>query len=113
MAFQLVTALSHSVPGIGVFGAVVGGSAALAKNLRARETDGLSTEAIVVDTAKEAAGAGAATALSAVVVGMVGGGLVVSLATAFVAAAAGKYAWDRGVEHFAAMDTVDAMEVAE
>ncbi|MEG3620032.1 magnetosome protein MamC [Magnetovibrio sp. PR-2] len=105
MAYQLVTALSHSVPGIGVFGAVVGGSAALAKNLRARETNDMSNEEIVVDTAKEAAGAGVATALSAAAVGVVGGGLVVSLATAFTVAAAGKYAWDRGLERFSDMDS--------
>lgn len=38
-----------------------------------------------------------ATAFSAFSAGVVGGGLVVSLITAFATAAAGKYAWDQGV----------------
>ena len=99
MAFQLAPFLAQSVPGVGVLGGIIGGSATLAKNLREKK-DGsdISDIAIVQDTAKEAAGAGVATAFSAYVVGIIGGGLVISLGTAFAAAAAGKYAWDRGLE---------------
>jgi hypothetical protein len=106
VVFQLAPFLAQSAPGVGVLGSIVGGSATLAKNIKARkngESD-MSNSEIAVDTAKEAAGAGVATAFSAVVVGAVGGGLVVSLGTAFGAAVVGKYAWDRGVERFSAKD---------
>nr|CRH04702.1 Magnetosome protein MamC [Candidatus Magnetococcus massalia] len=98
-AFNLAMYLAKSAPGVGVLGGVVGGSAALAKNLKAKQ-DGadISTEEIVIDTSKEALGAGVATTISAYTVGVVGGGLVLSLGTAFAAAVAGKYAWDYGVE---------------
>ncbi len=69
MAFQLAPFLARSVPGVGVLGGIVGGAAALA-----------------------------ATAFSAFAAGLVGGGLVVSLATAFTAAVAEKYVWDRGMD---------------
>lgn len=100
MVFQLAPYLAQSAPGVGVLGSIVGGSATLAKHLKARkngESD-ISNSEIASDTVKEAAGAGVATAFSAVAVGVVGGGLAVSLGTAFVAAVAGKYAWDQGVE---------------
>ena len=61
--------------GIGVLGGIVGGSVALAKNLKARKDgEDISNSDIAKDTAKEAAGAGAATVFSAYVVGIVGGG---------------------------------------
>ncbi|MBF0252105.1 MAG: magnetosome protein MamC [Alphaproteobacteria bacterium] len=97
MAFQLAPFLAQSVPGVGILGGIVGGSATLAKNLR--NNDGsMSTQDIAIDTAKETAGAGLATAFSAWTVGIVGGGLTVSLGTAFVAAVAGKYAYDKAME---------------
>ena len=100
MAFQLAPFLAQSTPGVGLLGSVVGGSATLAKNLRARKKgeSTMTDSEIAVDTVKEAAGAGVATAFSAVTVGVVGGGLIISLGTAFVAAVAGKYAWDYGVD---------------
>ncbi len=99
MAFHLAPFLVRSVPGVGVLGGIVGGSAALAKNLKAKKDgEDISNSDIAKDTVKEAAGAGAATAFSAYVVGIVGGGLAISLGTAFAAAVAGKYAWDRVME---------------
>lgn len=103
MVFKLAPFLAQSAPGVGVLGGIVGGSATLAKHIRARkngETE-MTDSDIAKDTLKETAGAGVATAFSAVVVGIVGGGLVVSLGTAFAAAVAGKYAWDRGFERLA------------
>ena len=100
MAYHLVGHLARGVPGIGLLGGIVGGSAAVAKNLKARKDgEDISNSEIAKEAAKEAAGAGAATVFSAYVVGIVGGGLVISLGTAFAAAVAGKYAWDRVVEN--------------
>ncbi|MGN7611820.1 magnetosome protein MamC [Magnetococcales bacterium HHB-1] len=98
MSFNLALFLSQSVSGVGVLGGVVGGSAALAKNVRKRKKKEISRVDAAYDVSKEAVGAGVATAFSAFTAGVVGGGLVISLGTAFAAATAGKYAWDRGME---------------
>ncbi|MBF0383213.1 MAG: magnetosome protein MamC [Magnetococcales bacterium] len=99
MSFNLAMFLAKSVGGVGVLGGIVGGSAALAKNIKKRkEGVEISNQEIAIDTGKETVGAGVATAFSAFTAGVVGGGLAVSLGTAFVAAAAGKFAWDYGVE---------------
>ncbi|OSM08655.1 magnetosome protein MamC [Magnetofaba australis] len=98
-AFNLAQFLTTSASGTGVLGAVVGGSAAIAKNIHLYNKGLVSPEEAAIDSGKEAAGAGVATAVSAVAAGAVGGGLVVSLGTALVAAVAGKYAWDRGAEY--------------
>ncbi|MEE9545619.1 MAG: magnetosome protein MamC [Rhodospirillales bacterium] len=98
MAFQLAPFLARSVPGVGVLGGIVGGAAALAEGLKAKERGEVDSRQVAASTVKEAAGAGAATAFSAFAAGLVGGGLVVSLATAFTAAVAGKYVWDRGMD---------------
>ncbi|MBF0588334.1 MAG: magnetosome protein MamC [Magnetococcales bacterium] len=99
MTFNLATFLARSVGGVGVLGGIVGGSAALAKNIKAKRNGDITTKEAAIDTGEEAVGAGLATALSAYAAGLVGGGLVVSLGTAFTAAAVGKYAWDRGVDY--------------
>ncbi|MBL6992126.1 MAG: magnetosome protein MamC [Bacteriovoracaceae bacterium] len=98
MAFNLAVFLAESAFGVGVLGGVVGGSAAVAKNTKLHQKGEIKTEEAIRDSAEEALGAGVATAFSAVTAGAVGGGLMVSLVTAFAAAACGKYAWDRGVE---------------
>jgi hypothetical protein len=99
MSFNLAMVLAKSVGGVGVLGGVVGGSAALAKNIKKKRAgDNISNQEIAIDTGKETVGAGVATAFSAFSAGVVGGGLAVSLGTAFVAAAAGKFAWDYGVD---------------
>ncbi|MBF0336057.1 MAG: magnetosome protein MamC [Alphaproteobacteria bacterium] len=97
MPFQLAAYLAKSVPGVGVLGAVVGGAAALAKNAHLVREGRMDARGAAIDTAKETAGAGLATALSAVAAGAVGGGLVVSLGVAVVAGVAGKYAYDAGL----------------
>ena len=98
MAFHLAPYLAKSLPGIGVFGSVVGGAAALAKNARLVESGQITQQDAAIDTAKETVGAGLATVFSAAVAGAVGGGLAVSLGVAVAAGVAGKYAYDRGVE---------------
>lgn len=98
MAFNLAVFLARSVGGVGVLGGVVGGSAALAKNIKKKNAGEITNREMAIDTGKETVGAGVATAFSAFSAGLVGGGLAISLGTAFIAAAAGKYAWDHGVE---------------
>ena len=98
MPFHLAPYLAKSVPGVGVLGALVGGAAALAKNVRLLKEKRITNTEAAIDTGKETVGAGLATALSAVAATAVGGGLVVSLGTALVAGVAAKYAWDRGVD---------------
>lgn len=99
MAFHLVPYLAKSVPGVGIIGAVVGGAAAMAKNAHLLKDGKITGREAAIDTGKETVGAGLATAFSAVVVGAVGGGLVLSLGVAVAAGIAGKYVWDRGVEY--------------
>jgi hypothetical protein len=98
MSFNLAMVLAKSVGGVGVLGGIVGGSAALAKNIKKKKEGTITNREMAIDTGKETVGAGVATAFSAFAAGTVGGGLVLSLGTAFAAAAAGKYAWDYGVE---------------
>ncbi|MBF0268817.1 MAG: magnetosome protein MamC [Alphaproteobacteria bacterium] len=99
MPFHLAPYLAKSLPGVGVLGGIVGGAAALAKNLHLLQAGKVSSKEAAIDTGKETVGAGLATALSAAVAGAVGGGLVVSLGVAVAAGIAGKYAWDRAVEY--------------
>ncbi|QEP43967.1 magnetic particle protein [Ectothiorhodospiraceae bacterium BW-2] len=95
---NLATYLASSTSGIGVFGALVGGAGAAAKNIK-DSRDGLVTPVeAVVDTSKEAAGAGVATVVSAVSVGAAGVGLGASLGIAAVTAIGAKYLWDRSME---------------
>lgn len=98
MAFQLAPFLAQSVPGVGLLGAIVGGSAALAKNYKDYKKGSVDAKAASVDVGKETAGAGVATAVSAAAVGAVGGGLAVSLVTALAVATGAKYVWDRSME---------------
>jgi hypothetical protein len=105
MAVYLAPLLAQSVPGVGILGGIAGGSAALAKGLKARKNgENISNSDMAKDTAKEAAGAGAATALGIYAAGIVGGGLVLSLGTAFAAAVVGKYTWDRLTERLENVD---------
>ncbi len=95
---NLAAYLAQSTAGIGVFGALVGGTGAAAKNIK-DSRDGLITPTeAVIDTTKETAGAGVATMASAVAVGAVGGGLALSLGVAVVAGTGAKFFWDRAME---------------
>ncbi|MBT3308402.1 MAG: magnetosome protein MamC [Gammaproteobacteria bacterium] len=97
-AFNLAQYLAQSASGVGVLGAVVGASGAAAKNYKDHRDGLVDTQSALYNTGKEGLGAGLATAMSAVVAGAVGGGLVLSLGAAFTTAAGAKYAYDRGVE---------------
>ncbi|MBT3196643.1 MAG: magnetosome protein MamC [Gammaproteobacteria bacterium] len=95
---SLAQYLAQSAAGVGVLGAVVGTSAAAAKNIKDHRDGLIDTKDALYDTSKEGLGAGVATAFSAVAAGLVGGGVALSLGTALIAATGAKYAWDRGVE---------------
>ena len=99
MAFQLAPYLAKSVPGVGVLGAIVGAVGAVSKNGQLLKEGKISQQDAAVDTLKETAGAGVATAFSAAVVGVVGGGLAVSVGVALAAGIAGKYVFDRGADY--------------
>ncbi len=99
MSVNLAMHLARSTPGIGVLGAIVGGSATLAKHLPALRAGTADNRQVAIETGKEAAGAGVATAVAAYTAGVVGGGLVLSIGTAFAVAAVGKLAFDRGVDY--------------
>ena len=107
MPFNLATYLMQNAGGVGVLGAVVGGSAAAAKNYKDHKSGVIDRKDALVDTGKEAAGAGVATAASAVAAGVVGTSLLLSLAAAFATATVAKYAWDR------AMDRIDELTSVE
>ena len=98
MAFHLAQFLAQSSGGVGVIGAIVGGSAAAAKNYKNYKDGTVSGADAVKDVTKETTGAGVATAVSAVAAGIVGGGLAVSLITAVAVAFGTKYVWDRAME---------------
>ena len=102
MAFQLAPYLARSVPGVGVLGAIVGAVGAVSKNAQLLKDGKISQREAALDTTKETAGAGVATAFSAAVVGAVGGGLAVSVGVALAAGIAGKYVFDRGADYLEA-----------
>ncbi|MES9902637.1 MAG: magnetosome protein MamC [Sedimenticola sp.] len=109
---NLAAFLSQSTSGIGVFGALIGGAAAAAKNYKDNRDGLISVKEAVYDTSKEAAGAGVATAVSAVAVGAIGGGLALSIGSAVIVATGAKYAWDRGMERLdAQLDDSDIDEL--
>lgn len=98
MSFNLARYLAENTAGVGLLGAVVGGSAAAAKSYKDHKRGLIDTRQAMAYTGREAAGAGVATAVSAVAAGVVGGGLISALAAAFVAASVAKYGWDRAVD---------------
>ena len=85
MAFQFAPYLASSVAGVGVLGAIIGGAAAAAKNIQLLRGGKTSQWHAIVDTGRETAGAGVATAFSAAAVDTVGAGLMMSVGVAVVA----------------------------
>jgi len=102
MAFQLAPYLAKSVPGVGILGAIVGAVGAVSKNAQLLKDGKITQREAALDTTKETAGAGLATAFSAAAVGAVGGGLAISVGVALAAGIAAKYAFDRGADYLEA-----------
>ncbi|KAF0191961.1 MAG: hypothetical protein FD165_1295 [Gammaproteobacteria bacterium] len=86
--------LAYSLRGLGMLGALAGGSAAAAKNYRAYKHGSVTVNEAVFDVGKEAIGTGAATAIGVMTAGMLGGAL---LTTALVATGF-KYLYDQVLE---------------
>ena len=81
--FNLATYLAQNAAGVGVLGAIVGVSAQAAKSFSDHKKGLVDRKQAVQDTGKEAAGAGVATAISAMAAAAVGGGLLLSLGPPF------------------------------
>jgi hypothetical protein len=79
---------------MGGLGAIIGGTAAAAKNIRRVKNSEIKREDAVRDTIKEAAGAGLATAAATAVVGAVGATGLLSLVGILAVATGTKYLWD-------------------
>ncbi|MBC2712737.1 MAG: magnetosome protein MamC [Desulfosarcina sp.] len=75
-------------------GAIIGGTAAAAKNIRRVKDAEINREEAVRNTIKEAAGAGLATAAATAVVGAVGATGLLSLVGILAMATGTKYLWD-------------------
>ena len=82
---------------VGGVGAIIGGTAAAAKNIRRVKNEEINREEAVRDTVKEAAGAGLATAAATAVAGAVGGAGWLSLLGFMAVATGAKYVWDSAV----------------
>ena len=79
---------------MGGVGAIIGGTAAAAKNIRRIKNEEIKREEAVKDTFKEAAGAGFATAAATAVVGVIGATGLLSLVGILAIATGTKYVWD-------------------
>lgn len=98
MARTAATKVVRSVPGaslaMGGVGAIIGGTAAAAKNIRRVKNAEIKREEAVKDTLREATGAGLATATATAVMGAVGATGLVSILGVLVVATGAKYFWD-------------------
>ncbi|MFH1137678.1 MAG: hypothetical protein V1816_16550 [Pseudomonadota bacterium] len=79
---------------LGAVGAVVGGTAAAARNIRRMRAGEIDRDQVARDSLGEAAGAGLATAVAAAAIGAVGATGLLSLAGVLVVATGTKYLWD-------------------
>lgn len=93
-----IRTVPRSVPQValamGGVGAVIGGSAAAAKNIREVREGRISRDAAVRNTIRETAGAGLSTATATAVVGAVGATGFLSLLGIVAVATGTKYLWD-------------------
>jgi hypothetical protein len=98
MAHSAMTNATRSVPrsslAMGGVGAIIGGTAAAAKNIRRVKDGEIHREEAVRDTIKEAAGAGLATAAATALVGVFGATGLLSLVGIVAVATGTKYVWD-------------------
>ena len=83
--------LPKSIPGMGILGAIVGGTNAIAKNAELLRAGSISQTDAALDTGKEALKNGVATALTFAVVGAVTSELAVSIGVTLVLGTTLKY----------------------
>jgi hypothetical protein len=84
----------HAVLAMGGLGAIGGGTAAAARNIRRIRQGTISREEAVLDTLKESAGAGIASAAATFVVGSLGTRGFLGLLGAVTVATGTRYLWD-------------------
>ena len=96
-ATQVTRFVPRATLSMGGVGAVIGGTAAAAKNIRRVKEAEISREEAVRNTLKEAAGAGLATAAATAVIGAVGARGLLSLVGILTVATGTKYLWDAAV----------------
>jgi hypothetical protein len=98
VARTAATQIARSVPGatfaMGGVGAIIGGTAAAAKNIRRVKEAEIKKDEAVKDTLREATGAGLATATATAVMGAVGATGLVSILGVIAVATGAKYFWD-------------------
>lgn len=98
LPFRLGPYLAETTVGMGVLGAVISGTNAMARNAE-RVRKGAATPAeAVTDVGKEALKNGVVTAATFVAVASLGGELIASVGLTLVIGTTLKYAWDRGYE---------------
>jgi hypothetical protein len=85
---------SHAVLAMGGLGAIGGGTAAAARNIRRVRQGTINREEAVRDTLKESAGAGIASAAATFVVGSVGAAGFLGLLGVITVATGTRYLWD-------------------
>lgn len=88
----------HAVLAMGGLGAICGGTAAVARNIRRVGQGGISREAAVQEVLKESAGAGIATAAATFVVGSVGAAGFLGLLGIVTVATGTRYLWDSAMD---------------
>lgn len=84
----------HAVLAMGGLGAIGGGTAAAARNIRRVRQGGISREEAVLDTLKESTGAGIASAAATFVVGSMGTRGFLGLLGIITVATGTRYLWD-------------------
>lgn len=96
--FRLGPHLAESTVGMGILGAIISGTNAIAKNAERVRTGVVTPTDASLDVDKEALKNGIVTATPFVVVASLGGELVVSVGLTLIIETTLKYAWDRGYD---------------
>ena len=98
MPFRLGPYLAETTVGMGVLGAVISGTNAMAKNAELLKKGSIDPSDAALDVGKEALKNGVVTAATFVAVASLGGELVASIGLTLVIGTTLKYAWDRGYD---------------
>lgn len=96
MPLRLGPYLAESTVGMGILGAIISGTNAIAKNAERVRTGVVTPTDASLDVDKEALKNGIVTATPFVVVASLGGKLLVSVGLTLMMGTTLKYAWDRG-----------------
>ena len=98
LPFRLGPYLAETTVGMGVLGAIISGTNAVAKNAERVRLGTITPADAAIDVGKEALKNGVVTAATFVAVASLGGELAVSVGLTLVIGSTLKYAWDRGYD---------------